>query len=65
MLGMWVVWVVPDNAMWSGEEAKLSSKDPVTDIGPITVTANLIVSDEDLDEYVILNTDSYYFQSIP
>lgn len=60
----WVGWAVEDNDMWPGEAAILTVKGTVTDIGPITVTADLVGWDEYTEQYEILDTDSYTFLSV-
>jgi hypothetical protein len=59
----WIGWAVPDNSMWSDEAATLWVNGIVTDVGPITVTADLIGWNDDYDDYIVLDTDSYTFLS--
>jgi len=61
----WIGWAVEDNAMWPDEAATLNVKGTVTDIGPITVTADLIGWDEYTEQDEILDSDSYTFLSVP
>jgi hypothetical protein len=60
-----VVWPVPDDSMWVGESALLTVGALVTDIGPITVTADLEIWPEQSEDPIILDSDSYTFLSVP
>ena len=58
----WIGWLYGDQL--AGEEAQLSVPATVSDTGKITVNANYMEWDEQLNEPVLLATDNYTFISV-
>lgn len=58
----WIGWLYGDQL--AGEEASLSVPAKVSDVGKITVNADYMKWDEQLDEPVLVATDSFTFLSV-
>ncbi|MCE5213378.1 MAG: hypothetical protein LLF83_01485 [Methanobacterium sp.] len=61
----WIGWAVDDNAMYPGETAILDVTALVKETGAIKVTSDFYAWPEQVEDPILLDSDSYTFQSVP